>query len=85
MRAGREVVEQAVIRTIVEKPSEDGYFGTELEPQYVHLYPGGFKYRLVRGINQAGGPRPRARPPCLLCPWCGWVPLEAASASAACP
>lgn len=54
MRAGREMVEQCVIRTIVEEPSEDGPFGTKLEPVYCYLYPGGYtKYKLVRGAGDS--------------------------------
>ena len=46
---GREVIEQAVIRMLQELPSQEGQFGAELEPVYIHLYPGGFrKYRLER-------------------------------------
>lgn len=53
MQAGREVVEQAVIRMLQEVPSQEGLFGAELEPVYVHLFPGGFrKYRMER--NGAG-------------------------------
>ena len=52
MRGGREMVEQCVIRTIVEEPSEEGQFGTKLEPVYCYLYPGGYtKFKLVRGAN----------------------------------
>lgn len=47
---GREVVEQAVIRMLQEVPSQEGDFGAELEPVYVHLFPGGYrKYRMERG------------------------------------
>ncbi len=47
---GREVIEQAVIRMLQEVPSQEGDFGAELEPVYVHLFPGGFrKYRMERG------------------------------------
>ena len=54
MIGGREVVEQAVIRTVEEMPSEDGAFGTTLEPIYCYLYPGGFtKYKLVRGAQSS--------------------------------
>lgn len=50
MQNGREVVEQAVIRMLQEVPSQEGMFGAELEPVYVHLMPGAFrKYRLERG------------------------------------
>ena len=52
MRAGREMVEQCVIRTITEEPSEEGQFGTKLEPVYCYLYPGGYtKYKLIRGAQ----------------------------------
>lgn len=51
---GREVVEQAVIRTLEERASEEGAFGTHLEPVYVHLYPGGFcKYEMRRGAGDS--------------------------------
>ena len=53
MRGGREVVEQAVIRTVQEKVSEDGRFGVELEPIYVVLTPGQWqKIRMTR-TNQS--------------------------------
>ena len=49
MRGGREIVEQAVIRTVAEKVSKDGKFGVELEPIYVVLTPGMWqKIRIVR-------------------------------------
>ena len=51
---GREVVEQCVIRTLEERVSEEGAFGTHLEPVYVHLYPGGFcKYEMRRGAGDS--------------------------------
>ena len=54
MSGGREVVQQCVIRTLEERESEDGAFGTHLEPVYVHLYPGGFcKYELRRGAGDS--------------------------------
>ena len=49
MSGGREIVEQAVVRTVQEKVSEDGKFGVELEPIYVVLTPGKFqKIRMER-------------------------------------
>ena len=49
MRGGREIVEQAVIRTVAEKISEEGRFGVELEPIYVVLTPGQWqKIRMVK-------------------------------------
>ena len=52
MSGGREVVEQAVIRTLEERVSEDGEFGTHLEPVYVLLTPGRFvKYEMRRGAQ----------------------------------
>ena len=54
MSGGREMVEQCVIRTLEERPSDQGTYGTSLEPVYVHLFPGGFKkYELVRGANNS--------------------------------
>lgn len=52
MVAGREVVQQAVVRTIMEMPSEEGPFGTKLEPIYCLFMPGAYKkIRLVRGAT----------------------------------
>ena len=52
MKGGREVVQQAVIRCLEERQSEEGAFGTHLEPVYVHLTPGMFtKYELRRGAG----------------------------------
>lgn len=52
MSGGREVVEQAVIRTLEERVSEEGEFGTHLEPVYVLLLPGRFvKYEMRRGAS----------------------------------
>lgn len=43
MTGGREVVEQAVIRTVAEKESEEGKYGVELEPVYLVLTPGAWQ------------------------------------------
>lgn len=52
MQNGREVIEQAVVRMLQEKPMQEGQFGAELEPVYLHLKPGYFcKYRLERGLG----------------------------------
>ena len=49
MIGGREVVRQAVIRTVMEVESEEGKFGTKLEPIYCFFYPGGYqKIRMER-------------------------------------
>lgn len=49
---GREIVEFAVIRTVMEMPSEDGQYGCNVEPVYVLLTPGQYqKIRLVRNNN----------------------------------
>lgn len=54
MSGGREIVEQAVIRTLEERESEEGAYGTHLEPVYVHLTPGYFaKYELRRGAGDS--------------------------------
>lgn len=54
MSGGREIVEQAVIRTLEERVSEEGAFGTHLEPVYVLLTPGRFvKYELRRGAGDS--------------------------------
>lgn len=50
--AGMELLEMAVIRTVGEVASEDGRYGTKLEPIYYHFTPGRFrKVRLVRGAT----------------------------------
>lgn len=54
MRGGREVVESAVIRTVMEQPCEEGRYGVELIPVYVHLVPGAWrKVKLVRSRGNA--------------------------------
>lgn len=46
---GREIVVQAVVRTVQEMPSDEGQFGTKLEPIYCLFTPGAYKkIRLVR-------------------------------------
>ena len=53
MKDGREIVEQAVIKMLQEKPLEEGDFGADLEPVYIHLKPGYFcKYRLERTASK---------------------------------
>ncbi|MGA0021018.1 MAG: DUF4055 domain-containing protein [Vulcanococcus sp.] len=50
---GREVLESAVVRMLQELPTQDGAFGAELEPVYIHLMPGAFrKYRLERDAQR---------------------------------
>lgn len=52
MVGGREVVQQAVVRTVMEMPSEEGMFGTKIEPIYCLFTPGNYKkVRLVRGAT----------------------------------
>ena len=53
MSGGREIVEQAVVRTVQEKISEDGRFGVELEPIYVVLTPGKFQKVRMERDNQS--------------------------------
>lgn len=54
MLGGREIVQQAVIRTLEERVSEEGQFGTHLEPVYVLLTPGQWtKYELKRGAGDS--------------------------------
>ena len=53
MRDGREIVEQAVIRMLQELPAQEGMFGAELEPVYIHLKPGYWcKYRMERTASK---------------------------------
>lgn len=50
---GREVLQSAVLRMLQELPAQEGAFGAELEPVYIHLMPGAFrKYRLERDAHK---------------------------------
>ena len=88
MRGGREVVETAVVRTVMETVSEDGKYGVTLEPVYVHLMPGRYrKVRLVQGANDHKWREEviEGRRHSRSFPWSGMAPPAAASVLARCP